>query len=99
MVLSDPRIDTVSQAWAANLATRDVLSHGDVAYRIASVYPDVPWGEDVATGRTPKEVVGLWSKDLAHAKIMAGDFNRVGVGIALSNVGWSYWVVDFAKVV
>lgn len=99
-VVSDPRVDTVSQAWAVSLASRDVLDHGNVAYRIASVYPNVPYGEDVAAGNLGvQDVVAMWIADRPHAQILFGNFNRVGVGIALSRGGWSYWVADFVFVV
>ena len=95
-VVSDPRIDTVSQAWAVSLAAQDQLSHGNVAYRIASVYPAVPYGEDIAAGDlSVQDVVAMWANDPPHAQILFGNFNRVGVGIALSRSGWSYWVADF----
>lgn len=97
-LLADPRIDTISQDWAENLAEQDILSHGDVSSRIASIYPEVPWGEDIATGSSAKDVVASWLADPQHKAIILGNFNHVGVGIALSRSGWSYWVVDFALV-
>lgn len=94
-VIPDQRIDVTAQDWANSIADQDLLSHGDAAHRLAGVYPGLPWGEDIAMAASPTEVVSMWEGDPLHARILFGNYDHVGVGIALSRTGWSYWVADF----
>lgn len=56
-------------------------------------------GENIATGqRTPAEVVTAWMNSPGHrANILSPSYNQLGVGLATSKTGKTYWTQLFIK--
>jgi uncharacterized protein YkwD len=95
-LLFDGRMCLLASSWAAYLAKYQTIDHGNFAGRISSVHPDTAAGEDIAEGyANASACVAGWLADPPHRAILLGDYDRAGVGRAVSSNGSIYWVADF----
>lgn len=91
-----PGLASVAQRWAENMATTHLLTHGDSAGRIATVFPGRPSGETIAQGQADASgVVADWMASNGHRAILLGPYSLVGCGIARDGSGQAYSVADF----
>jgi uncharacterized protein YkwD len=84
---------------AANTMTHDGAGGTDAGDRIAaSGYDWGLWGENVASGQPDAaSVMQAWMNSTGHRKnILDPRFTDIGVGIAYSASGVSFWTEDFA---
>ena len=94
--LADPALDDMAQSWAGTMALTGTMTHGDFPGRITQFYPNSAAGEDIAEGAIDvPAVVDLWMGSLPHRAKILGDFNHMGVGIARSVGGDTFFVLDF----
>lgn len=99
LLQEDPTLNQIAQNWAANLAYYEDLAHGNFYERISAAYPNRPMGETIACGQiNPPQLVSDWMNDPPHRETLLGNYNSVGVGIAMSAAGQLYWVADFVLV-
>jgi uncharacterized protein YkwD len=89
----DDSLMSIAQNWANNMASSAGLYHQMLEF-------GDDWnsmGENIAEGQqTIEEVMETWMHSLGHRRnIIAGGFNCIGVGYALSKDGTPYWCVDF----
>jgi len=95
---ADARLAGVAAGWAAGMAARGRLAHGDFGGRIAAAFPARPGGETIAEGAsTAAAVVALWLASPPHRAILVGDFTLVGWGRAAAADGTTYWCADFVR--
>ena len=92
----DPKLTDIAVQWAACMAFNQKLDHGDFAGRIATVYPNVAAGEDIAVSATLDDVINLWMNSAPHKEQILGDYTIVGTGKSKGADGSVYWCIDFA---
>jgi uncharacterized protein YkwD len=96
-VVESAALQTGAQAWADQMLASGVMSHGDFVGRVASFHLKSE-GECVAEDQQSVEaVVDAWESDEAHRRIITGDFDEVGIGIATAPEGHIFWCADFGR--
>lgn len=97
-IVGDSSLNVIAFTWAARMATMGELAHNpDYVRQIAATYPEYrAVAENVAEGYpTEAECVAGWAGSFKHRANMLGDFNRVGVGMAVGRGGYPYWCAVF----
>lgn len=98
-----PRIAEASARFAAELASRDTLSHtgldgsspGD---RLRAAGFDASnWAENVGMGHSSaRAIVDAWAGSAGHDVNLRADMRYAGVGVGTDASGSPYWVLDIA---
>jgi uncharacterized protein (TIGR03000 family) len=96
------KLSCAARGHSANMAKQNVLSHqldGQSApQRIAATgYRFVDFGENIATARTPAEVVRNWMNSAGHRQnILEPKYKEIGVGLTPGRNGRKFWTLVFA---
>jgi uncharacterized protein YkwD len=100
---ADPLLCQVARAHAANMAKQGKMEHkldGKTQYeRIKGAgYKYSTAGENIARGDLPMEAVmkALMDSKVHRENILAEEFTEIGVGLAASEDGKTYYTQDFA---
>ena len=103
-VKAEAKLTVAARLHAADMAKRKVMSHdggdgstpADRVKRQKYVYQAI--GENVAYGqKTVDAVMDAWMNSPDHREHVLGDFDEVGVAVAVADDGTPYWCVDFGR--
>jgi uncharacterized protein YkwD len=96
----DPRLSTIAQAQANEMARTGVLAHRTdlVAQGNAFVPGWRAMAENVGVGASTQQVLDALMASPGHRGNILGDYNRLGVGVAVDGAGRVWVVQNFAKV-
>ena len=103
-VTMHPALNSAAQGHSNDQASRNTMTHtganrSDAGDRIAATgYPWRAWGENVASGQPDAgAVVQAWMNSEGHRdNILDPRFTDIGVGLAYTATGVSFWTEDFA---
>lgn len=95
-LVESTRIDSVAQAWSAQMSTSGSFVHNP------SYSTQIPAGwtqaaENIASGYSYSAVVEAWHQSPGHYANIMGDFTDIGIGYAVSSGGQTYFTEDFGK--
>ena len=94
----DPALAEIAGAWSTKMAGAGGLAHNpDLADQVTPVAP--AWqrlGENVGTGSSVDELHAAFMASDGHRRNILGDFERIGVGVEVTN-GRVWVTVDFLQ--
>jgi uncharacterized protein YkwD len=95
----DTRLATIAQAQANEMARTGTLAHRTDLVEQGNAF--VPgWramAENVGVGATAEQVLEAFMASPGHRANIMGDYNRIGVGVAVDGAGRVWIVQNFAK--
>ena len=98
----DDALMAVAQQRAVDVAAAGLpltqASHAGWSEAVLAVFPNCACAENLAAEEvTAANAVAAWAGDYPHKANMLGNYNLVGIGLALSADGVPFWCADFVR--